>query len=95
MPNECQEITCAVGPEMEPIHSRTPRRSAVDYCQDRKLRLAGRTTGPGRGLRDDLRRVGNRQVGGLADRCPTASDAARRGRRRRGADSVQGRRFLP
>ena len=73
--HECQETALAVGTEMEPVFARTSQRRLAGDRQDREFRLARRTTCPGRRLRPDLRRVGNRQVGGVADRRRTALGA--------------------
>ena len=92
--HERQETAVAVGTEMEPVFAGAAQRGTAGDRQDRELRLAGRATGPGGRLRADLRRVGDRQVGGAADRRRTPGDAARRGGRRARTAPVQDRRLL-
>ena len=51
--HEQQETARAVGAEMEPVFTRAPQRGTAGDPQDRALRLARRTAGPGGGLRAD------------------------------------------
>ena len=79
---------------MEPVLTRAARRGAAGDPPDRALRLARRTVGPGGGLRADLGGVGDRQVGGAADRRRAAFRAAGRHGRRARAAPVEKRRLL-
>ena len=69
------------GLKWNPFSPELPSDALLVTAADRELRLACRTTGPGGRLRADLGRVGNRQVGGPADRRRTPGGAARRGGR--------------
>ena len=51
--HEQQETARTVGAEMEPVFTRASRRRTAGDPQDRALRLACRTVGPGGGLRAD------------------------------------------
>ena len=79
---------------MEPVFAGASQRGTAGDRRGRELRLARRATGPGRRLRARLRRIGNRQVGGLADRRRTPGGAARRGGRRAPKAAVPPRRLL-
>ena len=92
--HEHQETALAVGAEMEPVFTGAPQRGTAADPQDRPFRLARRTVGPGGGLRADHGGVGDRQVGGAADRRRTAVDAAGRRRRCDRAAPVEKRRLL-
>ena len=93
-PHEYQETARAVGAEMEPVFTRAPQRGTAGDPQDRALRLAGRTVGPGGRLRADLGGVGDRQECGAADRRRPACGAAGRHRRCDRAAPVQELRLL-
>ena len=66
------------GLKWNPFSPELPSEALLVTARDRALRLARRTAGPGGGLRADHGRVGDRQVGGAADRRRAAFGAAGR-----------------